>query len=96
MSGIGFLEAVSEAYDGDIVMIDSTCVRVHQHAATGKGDGDDGGMDVPVAGSRAKFHALVDAEGRPVNRERDEQPTFSLLIETREISSSSTGWNGMG
>ena len=30
------LDAVSEAYDGDIVMIDSTCVRVHQHAATGK------------------------------------------------------------
>ncbi|WP_085033286.1 transposase [Ensifer aridi] len=30
------LEAVSEAYDGDIVMMDSTCVRVHQHAATGK------------------------------------------------------------
>ena len=30
------LEAVSKAYDGDIVMIDSTCVRVHQHAATGK------------------------------------------------------------
>lgn len=30
------LEAVSEAYDGDIVMIDSTCVRVHQHGATGK------------------------------------------------------------
>ncbi len=27
------LKAVSEAYDGDIVMIDSTCVRVHQHAA---------------------------------------------------------------
>ena len=24
------LEAVSEAYDGDIVMIDSTCVRIHQ------------------------------------------------------------------
>ena len=39
------LEAVSEAYDGDIIMIDSTCVRVHQHAATGKkGDEDDGGM----------------------------------------------------
>lgn len=30
------LDAVSEAYDGDIVMIDSSCVRVHQHAATGK------------------------------------------------------------
>lgn len=27
------LEAVSTAYDGDIVMIDSSCVRVHQHGA---------------------------------------------------------------
>ncbi len=30
------LEAVSRAYDGDIVMIDSSCVRVHQHGAVGK------------------------------------------------------------
>lgn len=30
------LRAVSEACDGDIVIIDSTCVRVHQHGATGK------------------------------------------------------------
>lgn len=29
-------DAVSESYDGDIVMIDSSCVRVHQHGATGK------------------------------------------------------------
>ena len=27
------LEAVSKAYDGDIQMIDSSSVRVHQHAA---------------------------------------------------------------
>ncbi|GAB3644544.1 hypothetical protein GCM10028812_54070 [Ancylobacter sonchi] len=27
------LEAVTAAYDGDIVMIDSSCVRVHQHGA---------------------------------------------------------------
>ncbi|GLK85916.1 transposase [Ancylobacter defluvii] len=27
------LEAVSAAYDGDIVMIDASCVRVHQHGA---------------------------------------------------------------
>jgi transposase len=38
------LKAVSKAYDGDIVMIDSTCVRVHQHAATGKR-----GMETMVA-----------------------------------------------
>ena len=30
------LEAVSEAYDGDIQMIDSSSIRVHQHAANGK------------------------------------------------------------
>lgn len=30
------LEAVSQAYDGDIVMIDSTCVRVQQHGSAGK------------------------------------------------------------
>jgi transposase len=30
------LAAVSEAYDGDIVMIDSSCVRVHQHGAAVK------------------------------------------------------------
>ena len=28
--------AVSEAYDGDIVMINSSCVRVHQHGAVVK------------------------------------------------------------
>jgi transposase len=30
------LDAVSEAYDGAIVMIDSSCVRVHQHGAAVK------------------------------------------------------------
>ena len=30
------LAAVSKAYDGDIVMIDSSCVRVHQHGAGAK------------------------------------------------------------
>jgi transposase len=30
------LAAVSKAYDGDIQMIDSSSIRVHQHAANGK------------------------------------------------------------
>jgi hypothetical protein len=30
------LEAVSAAYDGDIQMIDSSSIRVHQHAANAK------------------------------------------------------------
>lgn len=30
------LQAVSEAYDGGIQMIDSSSIRVHQHGANGK------------------------------------------------------------
>jgi transposase len=49
------LEEVSKAYDGDIIMIDSTCVRVHQHGATGKkGMQTMAAWDVPVAASPAK------------------------------------------
>jgi transposase len=49
------LAAVSAAFEGEIVMIDSTCVRVHQHGATGK----KGGLmiaawDVLGAGSPAR------------------------------------------
>ena len=33
------LEAVSAAYDGDIQIIDSSSIRVHQHAANGKKNG---------------------------------------------------------
>ncbi|SDX97161.1 Transposase [Albimonas donghaensis] len=48
------LEAISEAYDGDIVMIDSSCVRVHQHRAAGKrGARTTAGMaawDIPAGG----------------------------------------------
>jgi transposase len=44
------LAAVSKAYDGDIVMIDSSCVRVHQHGAGAKkGDLPILAWDIPVA-----------------------------------------------
>lgn len=45
------LEEISKEYDGDIVMIDSSCVRVHQHGATGKkGMRMMAAWDVPAAG----------------------------------------------
>ena len=47
------LAAVSEAYDGEIVMIDSSCVRVHQHGAAVKRGVPTPGMaawDAPGAG----------------------------------------------
>ena len=43
------LDAVSAAYDGDLIMIDSSCVRVHQHGATGKKGITMVAWDVPVA-----------------------------------------------
>jgi len=51
----GLLAAVSATFEGEIVMIDSTCVRVHQHGATGKkGEPQIAAWDVPEAASRAR------------------------------------------
>ncbi|EGF93521.1 transposase [Asticcacaulis biprosthecium C19] len=42
---------ISKAFDGDIIMIDSSCVRVHQHGATAKrGALTMAAWDVPAAG----------------------------------------------
>ena len=47
------LAAASADYNGELVMIDSTCVRVHQHGATGKkGEPQIVAWDVPGAASR--------------------------------------------
>ncbi|APY14914.1 IS5 family transposase [Brucella sp. 09RB8910] len=48
------LEAISEVYDSHIVMIESACVRVNQHAVTKK-NGGDGSMDALAADLRAWF-----------------------------------------
>lgn len=62
------LAAVSEAYDGDIVMIDfDLCPRSPARGHGKKGAGDDGGMGRSRGGLTSKIHALVDAEGRPVS-----------------------------
>jgi len=54
------LAAVSTAFESEIVMIDSTCVRVHQHGATGKkGDPQIAAWDVPEAASRARSMPLL-------------------------------------
>ena len=45
------LDGISRAYDGEIVMIDSSCVRVHQHGASGKkGARTMAAWDAPAAG----------------------------------------------
>jgi transposase len=59
------LAAVSAAYDGAIVMIDSTCVRVHQNAATGKKGVEMLAWDVPVVASRPSSMRLSTPKAAP-------------------------------
>ncbi len=62
------LKAVSKAYDGDIQMIDSSSIRVHQHAANAQKKTTDPVAWVARAGGlTTKIHALVDAEGLPID-----------------------------
>jgi len=44
------LAAVSKAFAGELVMIDSSCIRVHQHGATLKRGIQIAAWDVPEAG----------------------------------------------
>jgi transposase len=48
------MDAVSAAYDGDLIMIDSSCVRIHQHGATGKKRIEMVAWDVPAAAGRRR------------------------------------------
>ncbi len=63
------LAAVSKAFDGEIIMIDSSCVRVHQHAATAKkGVMTMVAWDVPSAGSpRKSMRSSMPKVGRSIS-----------------------------
>jgi transposase len=58
------MDAITEAYDGDIQMIDSTSVRAHQQAATAKG-GSRSLSRSSRGGLTTKIHAVVDRQGLP-------------------------------
>jgi transposase len=57
------MEAVTAAHDGDVQMIDSSSVRVHQHAANTIESGGDRCMGRSRGGLTTKIHALTDAHG---------------------------------
>lgn len=63
------LAMVSKAFDGEIIMIDSSCVRVHQHAATAKkGALTMVAWDVPVVGSpRRSMRSSMPRAGRSIS-----------------------------
>jgi transposase len=60
------LQAVSVSYEGDIQMIDSSSIRVHQHPANAKKNGRSRCMGRSRGGLTTKIHALVDALGLPI------------------------------
>jgi transposase len=60
------MAAVSYAYDGYVQMIDSTSVRVHQHAANSKKSQPDRCMGRSRGGLTTIVQALVDANRLPL------------------------------
>jgi transposase len=59
------MDAITVAHDSDIQMIDSTSVRVHQQAATAKGECRSLSRPLP-GGLTTKIHVVVDAQGLPI------------------------------
>lgn len=60
------MNAKTIAHDGDVQMIDTSVVRVHQQRATGKGGGRDHCLGRFRCGFTTEIHARVDAQGRPI------------------------------
>ncbi|MFN3676988.1 MAG: IS5 family transposase [Sphingomonas pseudosanguinis] len=59
-------EALTVDRDNQYLMIDSTIVRAHQQAATGKGGGKDQALGRSRGGLTTKVHMLADTFGRPL------------------------------
>lgn len=62
----GLLDAMTAEYDGQIQMIDSTCIRAHQQAATAKRSQIDHCLGRSRGGLTTKIHVVVDAKGLPI------------------------------
>ena len=61
------MDAITEAYDGDVQMIDSSSVRVHQHAGpVCQKKGGARCMGRSRGGLTTKIHAVVEARGLPI------------------------------
>ena len=59
------MEALAGAHDGDVQMIDTSIVRVHQHAAC-IARNERESMGRSRGGLTSKIHALVDTNGLPI------------------------------
>lgn len=62
-----YINAITEAYDGDVQMIDTSIACVHQRGATAKKGGLVRCLGPSRCGLTTKLHALVDGRGRPIH-----------------------------
>ena len=62
------MDAVVQAYDGNVQMIDSFSVRVHQHVAGAKEGGPGRCMGRSRGGLTTKIHLVVDATDLPIRK----------------------------
>jgi transposase len=60
------MDAITKAYDGKVQMIDTSTVRVHQHAAGAKKRVEIVALVAVEGGLTTKIHAIVDAQDRPI------------------------------
>jgi transposase len=60
------LDTISNSHDGNVQMIDTSIVRVHQQGATARKGDQDHCLGRSRGGLTTKIHALVDAKGRPI------------------------------
>ena len=63
------MDAITQAYHGDVQMIETSVMRVHQQGAIGKRGVEIVVSVAPQGGLTTKIHALVDAQGRPIQLE---------------------------
>ena len=59
-------QALTQDRDSEYLMIDSSIVRAHAQAATGKGGASDSAPGRSRGGLSTKIHLAVDGQGRPV------------------------------
>lgn len=60
------MDAITKAYNGEVRMIDTYVVRVHQRGATAKRGGVDRSLGRSRGGLTTKIPTLVERKGRPI------------------------------
>ncbi|MEQ8307448.1 MAG: IS5 family transposase [Hoeflea sp.] len=86
------MDSITEAYDGDVRMIDGTSVRVHHSAATLKKATPDRCLGRSHGGLTTKIHALTDGNGLPVKLTITRGQTHDIQAPAGLLEGIGRGW----